>query len=124
MLEEAVSIPSGLGVGPVYVNGEKMAGTGDRGTALYLYPADDGIQHSEVAGMRDTLDGLPRLLSRFMRNQNYAEKVRTLPEGATVHPSVFRRLRLANVQHAGSFEPYRPDALRPVKAAAEFFDKA
>ena len=124
MLEEAVTVPSGLKVGPVYINGEKMADTGDRGTALYLYPAEDGVQHSEIAGMRDTLDSFPRLLSRLVRNKNYAEKIRTLPEDATAHPSVFRRLRLPNVQHAGSFEPYRPAALRLIKAAAEFFEKA
>jgi hypothetical protein len=74
--------------------------------------------------MRDTLVGLPRPFSWLLRNKNYAEKVHTLPEDATMHPSVFRRLPLANVQHAGSSEPYRPDALRPVKAAAEFFEKA
>jgi len=30
--------------------------TGEAGPALNIYPAADGVQHSEVAGMRDTLD--------------------------------------------------------------------
>jgi hypothetical protein len=121
MLEEATAVPDGLHIGPVYVNGQKMSGTGNQGTALYLYPADDGIQHSEIAGMRDTLDALPRWLIWAFRERNYAEKVRTLPGDATVHPSVFRRLALPGVQHAGTFERYRPNALRSVKAAEQFF---
>ncbi len=122
MLEEAISIPDGLRVGPVYVNGAKMAGTGDQGTALYLYPADDGIQHSEIAATRDSLDAIkPKILARLLRNKNYAQKLRSLPKDATVHPSVFRRFELGGVQQADGFELYRPEALRSVDAFAHYY---
>jgi hypothetical protein len=34
----------------------KQPHSGDTGAALNIYPAADGVQHCEVAGMRDTLD--------------------------------------------------------------------
>ena len=113
MLEEAVCLPDGLKVGPVYVNGSKMSGTGEVGPPLYVYPADDGVQHCEIMATRDYLDALkPQWLAWLVRNQNYAEKVRSLPEGATVHPSVNRRFELPGVQQTDGFHCYRPEALR------------
>jgi hypothetical protein len=121
MLEE-VSVPNGLRVGPVYVNGAKMAGSGEQGTTLYLYPADDGVQHNEISAMRDYLDAIkPRVLAWLLRNKNYAEKVRFLPDEAEVHPSVFRRFELAGVLQADGFRPYRPRALRNVTAFAKYY---
>jgi type VI secretion system (T6SS) phospholipase Tle1-like effector len=58
MLEEAVSVPDGLRVGPAYVNGAKVTGTGDQGAALHLHPADNGVQHSEITATRDYLDAI------------------------------------------------------------------
>jgi hypothetical protein len=124
MLREAVSVPNGLRVGPVYVNGELMPGADDRGTALYLHPADDGHQHSESLGMRDYLDTtVPRFLAPFFRNRNYAEKIRSIPEEAEVHPSVRRRFALPEVQQADGLKPYRPEALRSVTAFASYYPK-
>jgi len=75
MLEEAISIPNGLRVGPLYVNGAKMAGTGDQGTSLYLYPADDGVQHSEIVATRDSLDVIkPKILAKLLRNKTTHKK--------------------------------------------------
>jgi hypothetical protein len=117
MLEEAVQVPDGIRLGPVYVHGVKMEGTGDQGTALYLYPADDGVQHSEVAATRDALDALkPALLAWLFRNRNYVLNVREIPTDGTVHPSVHGRFDLAGVQQSDGFKPYRPEALRHVDA--------
>ena len=56
MIEQATSIPNGLKIGPVFVNGEKMPGTADVGDPLRVFPSADGVQHCEIAGMRDTID--------------------------------------------------------------------
>jgi hypothetical protein len=75
LLQEAVNVPNGLLVGPVYINEEKIAGTGDSGPSLYLNPADDGLQHSEMTATRDKLDDLKlRWLAWLFRNQNYSTK--------------------------------------------------
>lgn len=124
MLEEAVCIPNGMKVGPIYVNGLKMLGTGEVGTPLYIHPADDGVQHCEIMATRDYLDALkPRWFAWLLRNQNYAEKVRSLPPGATVHPSVNRRFELAGVRQANGFQRYRPEALREVDAFKEHYGR-
>jgi hypothetical protein len=123
MLEEAVQVPDGLRVGPVYVHGVKMEGTGERGTALYLYPANDGVQHSEVAATRDTLDALkPAPLARLFRNKNYELNVRAIPKDGTVHPSVHGRFDLAAVQQSDGFKPYRPEALSHVDAFKDGYE--
>jgi hypothetical protein len=122
LLEEAINVPDGLRVGPVYVHGVKMRGTGDAGPVLYLYPAINGVQHSEIAATRDTLDGLrPRLLAWLMRKQNYAIKIRDLPADATVHASVQQRCELAAVQQSDGYRTYRADALRKVDAFKKYF---
>jgi hypothetical protein len=51
MIEEAVVIPGGLKVGPVFANGEKLPNTGNYGQPLHLFPAADGVQHSEIAAL-------------------------------------------------------------------------
>lgn len=116
MLEEAIRVPNGLRVGPVFIHGQKLQGSGDQGLGLYLYPAEGGAQHSEIAGMHDTLDALPRFIARFFRNNNYAQAIRKLPPDATVHPTVELRFALSAVQHADGVKPYRPEALRNVDA--------
>jgi len=122
MLEEAVTVPEGLKVGPVYVNGLKMPGTGDVGPPLYLHPMDHGVQHSEIESTRDYLDGLkPRWLAWLFRNQNYAKKIRTLPPDGIVHDSVRRRFELPGVQQADGFYPYRPEALREVDVFKKYY---
>ena len=123
MLEETISVPNGLLVGPVYVNGQKMDGSGIQGSPLFLHPADDGVQHSEISTTRDTLDAIkPRWLAVLLRNNNYAEKLRSLPEDATIHPSVAIRFELKGVVHPDGFKPYRPENLQNVTAFEKYYE--
>ena len=72
MLEEAIRIPNGLIVGPIYVNGQKMGGSGDFGEALFLHPSVDGVQHDEIGCTADTIAAVrPKFISRLLRNANY-----------------------------------------------------
>jgi uncharacterized protein (DUF2235 family) len=116
MIEHATVIPNGLKVGPVWVNGTKMPGTGDVGDALHIYPSADGVQHCEIAGMRDTLDDraehMPAFMRKFMSSMNWEVKIRTIDPKAPVHPTVRDRFELPSVvQCAGGPGKYRPKAL-------------
>jgi uncharacterized protein (DUF2235 family) len=112
MVEQATVIPNGLNAGPVWVNGTKMAGTGDAGEPLHIFPAADGVQHCEIAGMRDTLDQrTPHFLRRFTASLNYEEKVRKIDHDAPVHPMVRERFALPEVVQCAGSGPYRPKAL-------------
>lgn len=113
MIEQAVEVPNGLRVGPVFINGVKLEGTDTQGQPLHLFPASDGVQHSEIAAMRDTLEGLrPSLLRWLFRNQNYGDKPRTIPPEGKLHDSVYRRFDQACVVQADGIRPYRPETLR------------
>ncbi|MBR0861873.1 DUF2235 domain-containing protein [Bradyrhizobium diazoefficiens] len=118
MCREALSVPDALLTGPIFVNGEKLQGSGDIGQALYVYPDAGGMQHCEVAGMRDTLDALADKLPnwswvrRLIGRQNWEVKVRDIDAAAKVHPTVVQRFELPTVvQCATGTAPYRPDAL-------------
>jgi hypothetical protein len=110
---------------------KKLPNTGQDGPALNIFPAADGVQHCEVAGMRDTLDAyaakLPKLswLQRLIAGQNWemsiglfhAEThwettVRVIDPGAIVDPTVTTRAGLTAVVQCASVGPYRPEALR------------
>ena len=119
MVEEATTIPNGVKFGPVFVNGTKMPGTGDAGTPLNLYPRADGVQHCELAGMRDTIDSyvdmLPnwiRLLRGWLGRFNWPEEMRKIPNDARVHESVRERFKLDSVVQCAGHGPYRPEAMR------------
>ena len=117
MIEQATEIPNGLKLGPGTVNGEKVPGTGDTGEPLHLFPSADGVQHCEIAGMRDTLDQraaqLPWFLRMFLANKNWDVKVRDIPHDAKVHETVRARFGLPSViQCAAGAAPYRPEALK------------
>lgn len=118
MCEQATAVPNGLKIGPVFVDGAKMSNTGEVGPALNIFPAADGVQHCEIAGMRDTLDGyaakLPKWgwLQRYLRGLNWATKVRDVTQDAPVHPTVAYRFALAEVTQCAAVGPYRPEALR------------
>lgn len=117
MIEQATTIPNGLKLGPVFVDGTKLPGTGDNGTPLNLFPRADGVQHCEIAGMRDTIDQLSGNFPAFMRGLfnrlNWPEEMRKIDPEAPVHPSVTERFKLDNVvQCAAGLGPYRPEALR------------
>ncbi|XFF02428.1 DUF2235 domain-containing protein (plasmid) [Bradyrhizobium guangxiense] len=103
MCREAVSVPGGLLTGPIFVNGEKLQGSGDIGLALYVYPDAGGVQHCEVVGMRDTLDAfadkLPnwRWLRSRISGQNWEIKLRDVDAAAKVHATVGQRFELPTV---------------------------
>ncbi|WP_164034204.1 DUF2235 domain-containing protein, partial [Serratia marcescens] len=65
MCEQAISVPDGLITGPIYVDGVKMPNTGDSGPALNLFPRADGVQHCDIASMRDTLDSYAASLPKW-----------------------------------------------------------
>jgi uncharacterized protein (DUF2235 family) len=118
MCEQATSVPNGLKTGPIFVNGVKMPNTGDFGPALNISPAANGVQHCEVAGMRDTLDTyaakLPKWkwLRRYVRDLNWSQQIRDITHDAAVHPTVADRFALPEVAQCASVGPYRPEALR------------
>ena len=118
MCREAISVPDGLITGPIFVSGEKLQGSGDAGQALYVHPDAGGVQHCEVAGMRDTLDALGdklpnwSWLQNLIGQQNWEIKIRDIDAAAKVHPSVAQRFELPSVvQCAAGAGPYRPTAL-------------
>ena len=118
MCEQATTVPDGLKTGPVFLNGTKMPNTGDAGQALNIYAAADGVQHSQIAGMHDTLENyaerLPKWgwLQRLVANQNWEIKIRTITHDAIVHPTVETRFALPSVIQCADVGPYRPEALR------------
>jgi uncharacterized protein (DUF2235 family) len=112
MIEQATMIPNGLKIGPVWVNGSKMPGTGESGEPLHIFPAADGVQHCEIARMRDTIDQRsPKWLRRFTSSMNWPEKARIINPDAPVHPTVRDRFALQSVVQCAGSGPYRPKAL-------------
>jgi T6SS, Phospholipase effector Tle1-like, catalytic domain len=118
MCEEAITVPDGLQMGPVRVNATKLANTGDMSPTLNAFPAANGVQHCEIAGMRDTMDiyaaKLPKWswLQRRLGAMNWAIHVRTITHDAPVHPTVVARFELPLVTQCASVGTYRPEALR------------
>lgn len=105
MIQQATEIPNGLRVDGV--------NAGSATKRLFLYPSADGVQHCEIAGMRDTLEArLPRWLLRLLPNFGWELVIRKIHEDATVHPSVVERFRLPEVTQCAGQGPYRPEALR------------
>ncbi len=108
----------GLKTGPIFVNGDKIPGTNDAGEALHLSPSADGVQHCEIAGMRDTINGYAekapkwKWLQSYIRDQNWPGKVREITPEAPVDPSVEARFALPSVVQCAGFGPYRPPALK------------
>lgn len=115
MIEQATVIPNGLKVGPVFVNGAKMPGTGEQGAPLNLFPAADGVQHCEIAGMRDTIDGLaqqfPRFLHGLFEKLQWPEEMRKIDPEAKVHPLVEDKFKLDEVVQCAGTGAYRPKSL-------------
>ena len=118
MCEQAISVPDGLKTGPIFVDGVIMPDTGDAGPAPHIFPAANGVQHCEVAGMRDTLDAffekLPkwRWLQSRVAGMNWETKVRGITHDAPVDPTVTTRFALPEVTQCANVGPYRPEALR------------
>jgi hypothetical protein len=105
MVGQASRIPD-----PLLVDGKdhEKPGTG----RLHLHPAANGMQHCEVAGMRDTIAGIfPGWLARRLGWLGWPVKIRDIPEEALVHPSVRERFGLSEVTQCAGRGPYRPEAL-------------
>ncbi|MBW6528548.1 DUF2235 domain-containing protein [Sphingomonas sp. RHCKR7] len=80
---------------------------------LRLFPAADGLQHDEVAGMSDTVRrNTPAWLRRLTSSITWKVALRDPPRDATVHESVVDRFGATSVPHQGGEGPYRPVALR------------
>lgn len=129
MCKQAISVPDGLKTGPIFINSAKIPLTSDSGPALNLYPAVDGVQHCEVAGMRDTLDALAAKLpkwgwlQRYIAGKNWETKVREIRHDAPVDPTVESRAGLPKVTQCANVGPYRPDALREHDDFAHLYPK-
>jgi hypothetical protein len=119
VIEQATTIPNGIKFGPVFVNGTKMPGTGEVGTPMNLYPRADGVQHCELAGMRDTIDGYVDVFPHWMRSLrgwlerlDWPEEMRKIPHDARVHDSVRERFKFDTVVQCAGQGHYRPESMR------------
>lgn len=124
MIQEALSLPHPLMIGPVYANGVKVDGTGATGEELYLHPSVAGLQHCEVLGMMETIAArTPTGLGWLTRHLGFAIETRVVQSGASLHKSVFERLALPEVQQSSSLAPYRPSQLRAHQRCTVFYAK-
>lgn len=116
MIGQAITFPNGLKIGPTFVNGVKLPNTPMSGTPLNLYPRADGVQHCELASMRDKIgryaERLPQFVRPLLSHLNWPEEMRKADHNAPVHPSVRERFELTSVVQCAGSGPYRPEALR------------
>jgi hypothetical protein len=116
MVEETQKLTFPLKFGPVTTHGKQITGTSNEGTPLHLYPAANGAQHCEIAGMRDTLDAIaekwPHFLRGFIATENYETITRAVLHDAEVHDTVTERFALEEVVDCAKVGKYRPEALR------------
>ena len=107
MVTEATGIPDRLILDATIPSGGELPVR-----KLRTYPSSGGVQHCEVAGMRDTIETMsPRWLLRFTRSLGYAVQVRPIKPDAPVHDTVVERFALTAVRQCAGFGPYRPAAL-------------
>ncbi|TXM71410.1 DUF2235 domain-containing protein, partial [Methylobacterium sp. WL12] len=105
MVGQATRIPD-----PLLVDGMGLDKPGT--SRLHLHPAANGMQHCEVANMRDTIAGIfPGWLARRLGLLGWPVKIRDVPEEALVHQSVRERFALSEVMQCAGRGPYRPEAL-------------
>jgi uncharacterized protein (DUF2235 family) len=116
MIGETLKLSFPLKLGPVTVLGQRMEGIGNEGTPLHLYPSANGLQHCEIAGMRDTLDTIaeswPSWLRGIITTQNYEIIVRDVLSDANLDATVLQRFDLPKVIDCAKTGAYRPEALR------------
>jgi uncharacterized protein (DUF2235 family) len=107
MVEEATRIPDGL-----IVDGLRAPGGATGNPKLHLFPGSDGVQHCEVAGMRDAIESkVPKRLLKFAGSLGWPVQVRPVAHDAPVHPTVSERFSLPSVAQCAGSGPYRPAAL-------------
>jgi hypothetical protein len=125
MIEEALSLPFPLKIGPVFVNGEKVPGSAEHGEALRLFPSPGGVQHCEVAATKDFIAHVtPRWLKRATANLGYTVKARTIDPKAVLHPSVYERFALAEVRQCAGCGAYRPKQLQSHLRCQSYYPRA
>jgi len=126
MIEEVLSLPASFKIGPVFVNGKKVPATGDEGESLRLYPDAEGLQHCEVVGMRDVVEGkTPRWLHWATKSLGYKVKPRVVHANASLHRTVYERLGVATVpQCSSSVGAYRPEELRQHVKCQSYYSSA
>lgn len=90
-----------------------------------IFPAADGLQHDEVASMRDTIVGrTPFLLRWLTRNISWKMALRDPKPNSPMHPSVTERFAMEHVERLGGHGPYRPEALRGHEQFQHFYTQA
>jgi len=88
---------------------------------------DIAMQHSEIAGTRDTIDAfrerLPRILRGLLANANYEIIKRSILPQAKIHPTVKERFALETIVDCASDKVggYRPEALREHNDYKQFY---
>ncbi len=102
MVKEAKSVPN-----PILVDDRK----------LHLFPDPSGVQHCEVAGMREAY---PSWIPERWRI-SWNEKSRMDVPIAACHETVIERMKLDAVYKHGRSTPYRPTILRSDPALSQFY---
>lgn len=107
MLKEARSVPD-----PLIVDERRIR----------IFPAPDGVQHDEIAGMSDTVrQRTPTWLRWLTRSITWKESPRSPRNDATMHPSVAERFATTSVPRQGGDGPYRPPVLREHELFRKFY---
>ncbi|KQO76365.1 DUF2235 domain-containing protein [Methylobacterium sp. Leaf88] len=118
MLEQAVGVPDGLKVDgmPAVVDPRHPVEVMQI-PRLRLHPSASGVQHCEIAGMRDAIEArvsaswVPAWVRRWAQGKSWEAKDRDIKPDATVHPSVDERFALSAVVQCDGVAPYRPAPL-------------
>jgi hypothetical protein len=127
MLEKILELDNPIKFGPVLVNGKQLDQTGTQGTPLFLYPDVTAMQHSEIAGTRDTIDALrerlPKPFRCMLANANYEIIKRSILPNAKIHSTVMDRFKLDTVIDPANdtIGKYRPEALRKHDDFKDFY---
>ncbi len=88
------------------------------GRKLNIFPSARGMQHCEVASLRDAYpDWWPRKWRR-----SWKEKTRIAVLGAPIHQTVHERFALPAILKCGAMQPYRPEALRGDERFKQYYD--
>jgi hypothetical protein len=118
MLEQAVGVPDGLKIdGMPAVADPRHPVEVMQIPRLRLHPSAAGVQHYEIAGMRDAIEArvsaswVPAWVRRWAKGKSWEAKDRDIKPGATVHPSVDERFALPSVVQCDGIAPYRPAPL-------------
>jgi uncharacterized protein (DUF2235 family) len=99
MVEQATGLPH-----PLQINRAR----------LHLFPDAGGMQHSEVASMKESFSWAGYLLEEELREINVE---------AVLHPTVMTRFELPGVLHFGLRREYRPTNLSAHTKLGKFFNK-